>query len=69
MPTARRMDHLAVLRGLHQLTAQEELVRLLPVGKRGYHKLFLDTVTQADKGVDFEFLRAEKTVGSVPTST
>jgi dihydroxy-acid dehydratase len=29
-----------------------------PTAKRGYKKLFLQTVTQADKGVDFDFLRA-----------
>jgi dihydroxy-acid dehydratase len=28
-----------------------------PTAERGYKKLFLDTVTQADKGVDFDFLR------------
>ena len=28
-----------------------------PKAQRGYLKLFLDTVTQADKGVDFDFLR------------
>jgi dihydroxy-acid dehydratase len=28
-----------------------------PTAPRGYLKLFLDTVTQADKGVDFDFLR------------
>jgi len=28
-----------------------------PCGHRGYRKLFLQTVTQADKGVDFDFLR------------
>jgi len=28
-----------------------------PKASRGYLKLFLDTVTQADKGVDFDFLR------------
>jgi dihydroxy-acid dehydratase len=28
-----------------------------PRAERGYLKLFLDTVTQADKGVDFDFLR------------
>ena len=27
-----------------------------PTAERGYKKLFLDTVTQADKGVDFDFL-------------
>ena len=30
-----------------------------PTAKRGYKKLFLQTVMQADKGVDFDFLRAE----------
>ena len=28
-----------------------------PSADRGYRKLFLDTVTQADQGVDFDFLR------------
>jgi dihydroxy-acid dehydratase len=28
-----------------------------PKGPRGYLKLFLDHVTQADQGVDFDFLR------------
>ena len=28
-----------------------------PTAERGYLKLFLDSVTQADKGVDFDFLR------------
>ena len=31
-----------------------------PRAARGYLKLFLETVTQADKGVDFEFLRKDK---------
>ncbi len=31
---------------------------VVPTGRRGYHKLFLETVTQADQGVDFDFLRA-----------
>jgi hypothetical protein len=33
---------------------------------RGYRKLFYDTVTQADKGVDFDFLRATQTRGVIP---
>jgi dihydroxy-acid dehydratase len=28
-----------------------------PTAPRGYLKLFLDSVTQADQGVDFDFLR------------
>jgi dihydroxy-acid dehydratase len=39
----------------------------VPTAGRGYRKLFLETVTQADKGVDFDFLRAEHFKGSTPT--
>jgi dihydroxy-acid dehydratase len=37
-----------------------------PAADRGYHKLFLQTVTQADQGVDFDFLRAPNIVGNAP---
>ncbi|MCY1291404.1 L-arabonate dehydratase [compost metagenome] len=37
-----------------------------PRAGRGYRKLFLETVTQADQGVDFDFLRATQTVDTVP---
>src|SRR5450755_4620391 len=37
-----------------------------PTAERGYRKLFLQSVTQADKGVDFDFLRAAATLGKVP---
>jgi dihydroxy-acid dehydratase len=37
-----------------------------PTADRGYRKLFLQTVTQADKGVDFDFLRASRTQGTIP---
>jgi dihydroxy-acid dehydratase len=37
-----------------------------PAADRGYRKLFLQTVTQADKGVDFDFLRAASTRGTIP---
>jgi dihydroxy-acid dehydratase len=37
-----------------------------PSSDRGYRKLFLQSVTQADKGVDFDFLRAAATLGKVP---
>jgi dihydroxy-acid dehydratase len=39
-----------------------------PTAERGYQKLFLDTVMQADKGVDFDFLRAAKMIGKTPKS-
>jgi len=37
-----------------------------PTAERGYMKLFLQTVTQADQGADFDFLRAARMVGKVP---
>ncbi len=45
--------------------AQEQPVQV-PSAPRGYRKLFLTTVTQADKGVDFDFLAAPETRGTVP---
>lgn len=54
-------------RSINVLVSDEELaVRAKtnpikePTAARGYKKLFLTTVTQADKGVDFDFLRAAK---------
>ncbi|NUU01964.1 IlvD/Edd family dehydratase [Herbaspirillum robiniae] len=46
---------------------QQQPVRK-PVAGRGYRKLFLENVTQADKGVDFEFLRAEELQRKQPGS-
>jgi dihydroxy-acid dehydratase len=37
-----------------------------PSADRGYRKLFLQTVTQADQGVDFDFMRAPHKLGTVP---
>lgn len=45
--------------------AQEQPVTL-PTGDRGYRKLFLTTVTQADRGVDFDFLVAPEVRGRIP---
>jgi dihydroxy-acid dehydratase len=62
-------------RELTLLVPAEELARRAaerpvtpPSAERGYRKLFLDTVTQADKGVDFAFLRAPATRGTVPAA-
>lgn len=51
-------------RELALLVSDEELARRMkerpveePTAPRGYLKLFLQSVTQADKGVDFDFLR------------
>jgi len=60
-------------REISLLVSAEELAKrgidnpvIEPVAARGYRKLFLQTVTQADKGVDFDFLRAEKIHGKTP---
>jgi dihydroxy-acid dehydratase len=37
-----------------------------PTAPRGYRKLFLQTVTQADQGADFDFLQAAPVVGKAP---
>lgn len=37
-----------------------------PTGERGYRKLYMQSVTQADKGVDFDFLRATEQRGKLP---
>jgi dihydroxy-acid dehydratase len=38
----------------------------MPAAERGYEKLFQQSVTQADQGVDFDFLRAPQRKGAVP---
>jgi len=60
-------------REISLLVPDEELARRAkespvaePTAERGYRKLFLQTVTQADKGVDFDFLRAPDITGKVP---
>jgi dihydroxy-acid dehydratase len=57
------------------LVADAELARrarenpvVEPQAERGYKKLYLQTVMQADRGVDFDFLRAPERRGSVPTA-
>jgi len=60
-------------REISLLVSDEELKRraretpiAAPTADRGYRKLFLQTVTQADKGVDFDFMRAAAITGTVP---
>lgn len=55
------------------LVSDEELARRAsahpverPTGERGYRKLYMQSVTQADQGVDFDFLRAGETKEIVP---
>jgi dihydroxy-acid dehydratase len=60
-------------REISLLVSAEELARraaqspvVEPTAERGYRKLFLQTVTQADQGVDFDFLQAVHRVGKAP---
>ncbi|MFW7340684.1 IlvD/Edd family dehydratase [Pollutimonas sp. H1-120] len=57
-------------REISLLVAESEMARrhaampiVPPTAERGYKKLFLQSVTQADKGVDFDFLRAPEANG------
>ncbi|MGI4794536.1 MAG: dihydroxy-acid dehydratase, partial [Janthinobacterium lividum] len=51
----RQLDLLVSADELHRRAEASPCHR--PTARRGYRKLFLDTVTQADQGVDFDFLR------------
>jgi dihydroxy-acid dehydratase len=60
-------------REISLLVADAELARrakespvTVPTAERGYRKLFLENVTQADQGVDFEFLRSAGPKERVP---
>jgi dihydroxy-acid dehydratase len=62
-------------RELTLLVSEQELARrageappVPPAAERGYRKLFLAAVTQADEGVDFDFMRPPKVVGTVPNT-
>ena len=57
------------------LVGDDELARralerpvVAPTAARGYRKLFLQTVLQADQGVDFDFMRAAVMTGKAPES-
>ena len=39
---------------------------VMPTAERGYRKLFLQTVMQADRGVDFDFLQPPQMTGKTP---
>ena len=60
-------------REISLLVSDDELARrvqeqpvVAPAAARGYHKLFLQSVTQADQGADFDFLRSSVFAGKVP---
>jgi dihydroxy-acid dehydratase len=61
-------------REISLLVSDDELARRAkempiqaPQPERGYEKLFQQTVTQADQGVDFDFLRAPQRKGTIPS--
>ncbi len=61
-------------RRLDLQVSDEELARraaeapvVPPQAERGYRKLFLQSVTQADQGADFDFLRPPRMRGKTPT--
>jgi len=62
--SAREISLLVSAEELAQRAEQNPVIE--PSAERGYRKLFLQTVTQADQGVDFDFLRAAVTRGSTP---
>ena len=60
-------------RELALLVSDDELARrsrerplVEPSAERGYRKLFLQSVLQADRGVDFDFLQAPRMTGKTP---
>ena len=62
----RALDLLVSDAELAQRRAADPVVE--PSAPRGYRKLYLQTVTQAGEGVDFDFLRAATMHGTVPSS-
>lgn len=62
----RRLEWQVSEEELKARQAAEPLVP--PRAERGYKQLFLTTVTQADQGVDFDFLMATESRGAVPRS-
>lgn len=73
--TGDRIRLSVAARSIEWLISEEELrarrearpVRS-PEADRGYERLFLKSVTQADQGADFDFLMATESKGSVPRS-
>ncbi|HLV29542.1 MAG TPA: IlvD/Edd family dehydratase [Burkholderiaceae bacterium] len=62
-------------RRIEWLVSEDEIKRRqaerpvqVPQAARGYQQLFLKSVTQADQGADFDFLRAVESKGSIPRS-
>jgi dihydroxy-acid dehydratase len=65
LSVARREISLLVSEAELARRAQEQPLRE-PSAERGYRRLFLQSVTQADRGVDFDFMCAAQMRGRVP---
>jgi dihydroxy-acid dehydratase len=58
---------LSLLVSAEELAARKQAHKITPPrAERGYLRLFLETVTQADQGVDFDFLRAPHARENIP---
>jgi len=76
LAVVRNGDHIRLSvkgRTLQLLVPDEEIAARLatqaisrPTAERGYRKLYLDSVTQAGQGVDFDFLMPQTNKGIVP---
>ncbi len=64
--STRSLDLLVSDAELAQRRAANPVIE--PSAPRGYRKLYLQSVTQAGEGVDFDFLRAATMRGTVPSS-
>ncbi|WP_051231542.1 IlvD/Edd family dehydratase [Stutzerimonas azotifigens] len=62
----RRLELLVSDQELARRRQQARLPEPREGDERGYRKLFLDSVTQADNGCDFDFLRSRETRGRIP---
>jgi dihydroxy-acid dehydratase len=62
-----RKREIALLVSDEELATRKSAMQIsAPAAERGYRKLFLQCVTQADQGVDFDFLQAPRTGRSAP---
>jgi dihydroxy-acid dehydratase len=66
LSVSRRSIELLVDEAELRRRAAQMTARVIDPTERGYRKLFLTSITQADKGCDFDFLRAPQANAKVP---
>jgi dihydroxy-acid dehydratase len=66
LSVSRRELNLLVSDEVLRQRAAQRPTSATPAPSRGYRQLFLQHVTQADQGCDFDFLRATAIKGKVP---